>query len=155
MKKIATSIILILLIHNTAFSQKDLIRKQADADAIKDMSPTSPVLWMAHVAGTGALLIFSGIVVLFEEFMGVPMCIGVTTVSIAILNSNSAPPTGRFIGKSPEYIKTYTDAYKAKVINRRLKNSCLGGSIVGYAFSIPSIYICTGIIGTKIKDETL
>ena len=43
------------------------------------------------------------------------------------------PPASRLMGKSPEYVLFYADAYKARAQNLQLKSAfigCLGGSVV-------------------------
>ena len=57
--------------------------------------------------------------------------------SVGLLGSylyEPSPPASRLLGKSPEYILFYTEPYKAKVRNLRVRSStlgCLGGSLVG------------------------
>ena len=54
------------------------------------------------------------------------------------------PPAHRFIGKSPEYVRTYTHTYKKETKQRRLiytSAGCIGGSaiaglIVAYTYSL-------------------
>ncbi len=41
-----------------------------------------------------------------------------------------APPPERLIGKSPEYVQSYLDAYKRKVRMLRGKSTTLGGAVV-------------------------
>ena len=56
--------------------------------------------------------------------------------SIGLLGSylyEPSPPTSRLLGKSPEYILFYSDAYKAKARSVQARASvlgCLGGSVV-------------------------
>ena len=43
------------------------------------------------------------------------------------------PPPERFIGKSPQYVQSYTRAYKAKVRRLQIKSAaigCIGGTII-------------------------
>ena len=39
---------------------------------------------------------------------------------------NATPPAENFIGKSPEYVSAYTEAYKKEIKSTRLKYSALG-----------------------------
>ncbi len=44
-----------------------------------------------------------------------------------------APPASRLIGKSPEYVLVYADAYKERARDLHLRSAfigCLGGSVV-------------------------
>ena len=45
---------------------------------------------------------------------------------VAALLSSPIPPTERFIGKSPEYISTYTDTYKSKARSIQMTSASLG-----------------------------
>ena len=53
----------------------------------------------------------------------------------AINNHEPSPPAGRFIGKSPEYVSVYTDAYKSKALSLRTK-SAAAGTATGYGVLI-------------------
>ena len=47
------------------------------------------------------------------------------------------PPASRLIGKSPEYVLVYADAYHTKIRNIQVRSAvlgCLGGSIVSGCF---------------------
>lgn len=70
-------------------------------------------------------------------------CIGGSIASIlpgilAARNYQPSPPAARLVGKSPEYVETYTEAYKAKVKNLQLSAAVPGG-IVG-CLSIPMMF---------------
>ncbi|RKU24696.1 hypothetical protein C6503_00275 [Candidatus Poribacteria bacterium] len=43
--------------------------------------------------------------------------------------SNPTVPSHRLLGKSPEYVDTYSDAYKRAIKNRRMKMAGIGWSI--------------------------
>ncbi len=45
-----------------------------------------------------------------------------------------SPPMGRLMGKSPEYVATYTDTYRAEVKSIRTKNA-LWGCLLGTGIS--------------------
>ena len=91
---------------------------QARMDAQRDaQADTNPFLWGAGscVLGTvGACLLGS---------------VGV----IGAYAYQPSPPPARFIGKSPEYIESYTKAYKTKVRRLQLRSSaigCIGGTVI-------------------------
>ncbi len=56
-------------------------------------------------------------------------CLGGVAVPMIVYGVELAPPVTRLLGKSPEYVAFYTDAYKAKAKTLRVK-SALGGCIV-------------------------
>jgi hypothetical protein len=73
-------------------------------------------------------------------------CAGVTIVGvgIAMMWRSSSPDPAVFLGKSPEYIKAYTDAYNSRVKRIQTTYSCLGFmgtlTIVGCVFGIIEAY---------------
>ena len=54
---------------------------------------------------------------------------------LGIYNSPAHPPSGRLIGKSPEYVELYTNTYKAKVRSLRTKFAA-GGIATGCGLMI-------------------
>ena len=56
----------------------------------------------------------------------VGVAVGVLGPPINIYNNPPSPPPERLIGKSPEYVKFYTDAYKVKVRSLRTKSVVTG-----------------------------
>lgn len=67
------------------------------------------------------------------------MC-GCFAVPIAYL-FQPPPPAARFVGKSPEYILTYTQTYKAKVRSRQTGPAllgCLAGALASYLYVLVS-----------------
>ena len=65
---------------------------------------------------------------------------GFPTLYIAFVHQ-PPPPAARFIGKSPEYIHTYTQIYKTKVRNRQTGPAtlgCLAGSLALYLYALVS-----------------
>ena len=52
-----------------------------------------------------------------------------TSLLIGTYSLPALPPSGRLIGKSPEYVESYTDAYKRKTRSLRLSSTVLGASI--------------------------
>ena len=59
----------------------------------------------------------------------------------------SSPPASRLLGKSPEYVVFYTDAYKAKGKNIQVRTALTGCAIIGgvcvayYAYSVFTIAV--------------
>ncbi len=54
-----------------------------------------------------------------------------------------SPPASRMMGKSPEYIMFYTDAYKAKAQNLQMKYAtigCISGSLVAGGLTFFYLY---------------
>jgi hypothetical protein len=47
-------------------------------------------------------------------------------VGIALMWQSSYPDPAAFVGKSPEYIRAYTDAYKSRVQKTQTLYSCIG-----------------------------
>jgi len=62
----------------------------------------------------------SGILWFFLGFLG-----GVITIAIAALITPNVPQTA-LLGKSPEYVATYSDAYISKAKKIRLNNALIG-----------------------------
>ena len=56
-------------------------------------------------------------------------CLSGIVVPMIAYGVELPPPVTRLLGKSPEYVASYTDAYKAKAKTLRVK-SALGGCIV-------------------------
>jgi hypothetical protein len=86
--------------------------QEAVRDGERDAeSDTNPLLWM----GAGFLLNVAGVgVAYFYE---------------------PSPPTFRLMGKSPDYVAVYTDAYKRKARDIQTRNA-----LIGFGFSV-AIYI--------------
>ena len=65
---------------------------------------------------------------------------GFPTIYIAFVHQ-PPPPVARFVGKSPGYILTYTQTYKAKVRSRQTGPAllgCLVGSLAIYLYALVS-----------------
>lgn len=89
-------------------------RVAAERDAEAD---TNQVLW---IGGTFLLGLAGGCVLGSVGLLGAHLY-------------EPTPPTSQLMGKSPEYILLYTDAYKAKSRELHLRSSvlgCIGGSVV-------------------------
>ena len=68
------------------------------------------------------------------------VALGVIFPSIFAYGQVPTPPADRLIGKSPEYIETYTKAYKKKARSIQAKNAMLGTLIItAIPTHIPSI----------------
>ena len=66
-------------------------------------------------------------------------CLGGVIGLIIAHGVEPAPPATRLLGKSPEYVAFYTDAYKAKA-KKLQTNSALGGCVVS-ALAYTVLYI--------------
>ncbi len=55
---------------------------------------------------------------------------------LLIYNQNNTPPPERLIGKSPEYIKLYTETYQKTMRSQRIKSALKGTSCL---FAVPSL----------------
>ena len=65
-----------------------------------------------------------------EELFG--CCIGAIVGSVPLIvfySHKLTPPAERFIGKSPEYIDIYTDAYKTRTQRLKYKYAAIGSAI--------------------------
>ena len=65
---------------------------------------------------------------------------GSVTLAVA-LTMQPPPPASRFVGKSPEYIRVYTQTYKSKVRNRQAGPAtlgCLAGWVALFLVSLVS-----------------
>ena len=47
-----------------------------------------------------------------------------------------SPPASRLLGKSPEYVAFYTDAYKAKARNIQVRPALIGCAITGGLYAV-------------------
>ena len=112
-----------------SLAQKHAVQAQAEADASADMSNRSKADWfMLGVWGStigcflgcaggcflGGLVPYSGTQ---EDFaLAGAILLGVCAVPTAVFvyPHNVTPPPERLLGKSPEYIEAYTQAYKSR-----------------------------------------
>ena len=67
-------------------------------------------------------------------------CLGGVIGLIIAHGVEPAPPATRLLGKSPEYVAFYTDAYKAKA-KKLQTNSALGGCVVSALASVLYIVV--------------
>ena len=99
-------------------AQEDMWKLEATTAAERDAeTDTKQVLW---IGGTFILGLVGGCVLGSVGLLG------------AFLYELS-PPTSRLMGKPPEYVLLYADAYKRKARDIQVRSSvlgCLGGSIV-------------------------
>lgn len=115
-----------------SLAQQQTAQDQAEADASADMSDRLKAKWflLGGVGSTaGCLLGCIGGSLLggpsyestnsqaYFMFAGSVLC-GVCAVPIAVFRypHNVTPPPERLLGKSPEYIETYTQAYKSRTV---------------------------------------
>ncbi|MCY3549347.1 MAG: hypothetical protein OXH39_02725 [Candidatus Poribacteria bacterium] len=101
-----------------ALAQEDQWELEARVSAKQDAEAnTNQVLWI----GGNFLLGLAG---------------GCVLGSVGLLGAHlyePPVPASRLVGKSPEYISTYADAYKAKARDLQIRSAfigCLGGSVV-------------------------
>ena len=91
---------------------------QARIDAQQDAeADTNPFLW-----GTGTCVVAS-----------IGSCLLGSAGVIGAYAYQPTPPAARFIGKNPQYITNYTNAYKAKAKRLQIRASaigCIGGTIL-------------------------
>ncbi|MCG9126682.1 hypothetical protein JT359_03675 [Candidatus Poribacteria bacterium] len=114
---VSLMVILLIGLPFVSLAQQNTIQSQAIADAEQDVSTdVNGTLW----------------------FLG--GCLGNITVIIIANVIEPTPPASRLLGKSPEYIATYTDTYRAKATNlqsSRALAGCITGTAVccvGYSF---------------------
>lgn len=124
------------------FAQQDSIEVQAKMDAERDANAdVNRLLWagagclsflLGAAAGvvTGAAIIEGGNLLENTE-IGVlaGAVVGASTgclFSLGITSRHSAPPPQRLLGKSPEYVDSYTTVYKTKIKQRRRKSAVVG-----------------------------
>ena len=132
-------------------TQQNSLHAQAEADAHKDVNhDMKESLWFLSglvgssvcCAGGGVGAFLAGLLlgdfnIFPDEGPSMEGCIitsgifcGVLTVPTAIFiyPHNPSPPLERLLGKSPEYIKVYLQAYRSKTISLR-KRWVIAGSI--------------------------
>ena len=74
-------------------------------------------------------------------------CVAPGLGTIASYVVEPTPPAGRLMGKSPEYVASYTDAYKAKSKNLQTRTALMGCAVgcgvsaVGYVFLVGTALI--------------
>ena len=155
MFRISVLLMAILLLFSTlpvSFAQQNSIQTQAEADAHRDINrDMRESLWfLAGVVGSsvgaitgcasgilGGYLIgdFNGILpddILTIEGCGIAgiLLFGVLAVPVCVhlYPHSPTPPPKRLLGKTPEYVAAYTQAYRSKVISLR-KRWVTAGSI--------------------------
>lgn len=65
-------------------------------------------------------------------------------------NRNTTPPAENFIGKSPEYVSAYTEAYKKEIRSTRLNYSTIGY----VATAVPlSLYVITTVANVALSAD--
>lgn len=115
-----------------SLAQQDSVKAQAEADASADMSDMSKVKWflLGGVGSTAGCLLgcVGGSLLGGPSYAsdnsqvnlmlaGSVLC-GVCAVPIAVFRypHNVTPPPERLLGKSPEYMEAYTQAYKSRTV---------------------------------------
>ena len=149
--RISAVLMVILLIFSTlpvSLAQQHVVQAQAETDASADISNKLKAKWfllggagstvgclLGCVGGTllggGNSAGTSSISQTYFPWGGA-ILLGVCAVPIAAFtySHNATPPPERLLGKSPEYIQTYTHAYKSRTALLR-KIFITSGSVVG------------------------
>lgn len=139
-------LILVLPITIQAQQNTDLDIINAKADAIRDAkADVNSFTWFT----TGCLLPYTSFVLVdsidstwITSEMQIPTSLCVLTLGIAALHywaPPPAPPTHRFIGKTPQYVETYIATYKTKSRNRQTLLAIAGvanGGLISGAFIV-------------------
>ena len=165
MFRVSVFLMATLLLFSTlpvSLAQQDVVQAQAEADASADMSDMSKAKWflLGGVGSTvgcllgcvgGSLLggpsYASGNSQANLMLAGSVLC-GVCAVPIAVFRypHNVTPPPERLLGKSPEYMEAYTQAYKSRTVLLR-KIFVTAGSIVSNLGVMTGVVILIGRIG--------
>jgi hypothetical protein len=149
------AILLILSTTPVSFAQQNPVQAQAKADADSDMSDMSKAMWvmLGGLGSTAGCLLgcvggcavgarlnpYGGSDILFIPAPEQAGCAAAgailfgalaVPIGVHIYPHNAPPPPERLLGKSPEYIKGYTQIYKSKTASLR-KTLVTKGSIAG------------------------
>ena len=136
-----------------SLAQQNFIRANANADAIRDADRDMKKVWwfMFGLAGSTAGFVagcVGGCFIGATEVDDSTYCIIPATLVLGVLAMPAAvylyphtvnPPPERLLGKSPEYVQTYAQAYKSKTVSLRRKMVTAG-----------SLSSNLGIIGTML-----
>ena len=142
-----------------SLAQQDSVKAQAEADASADMSKAKWFLLGGVGSTAGCLLGCVGGSLLGGPsyasgnsqanlmLAGSVLC-GVCAVPIAVFRypHNVTPPPERLLGKSPEYMEAYTQAYKSRTVLLR-KIFVTSGSIVSNLGVMTGVVMLIGRIG--------
>ena len=130
------------------------LRLRAESDAKKDAGKVMTVL-TPFVMGMGSAFagVMSGVMtgcITDEMYPNMPEAVGCAVVAVggspfflALLNHyNTAPhpPIERLIGKHPEYVKAYVNAYSKKMRSRQLI-AASAGAVAGCGLMVGWLYI--------------
>ena len=117
--------------------QRQLIVQQAKEDALKDAAIP---LYMFIGCGCSFLAFAAYTALTFElgvlgpstpygEIAG-EVCMtgffGSTLALIPSIAAKASPPANRLLGKSPAYVKIYTEIYKAQIVQKRMIGAAVG-----------------------------
>lgn len=158
MFRVSVLLMATLLLFNTlpvSLAQQNSVQAQAEADANSDMSDMSKVMWLllGGLSSTAGCLLgcvggcalgarlspYGGSDILFIPAPEQAGCAAAGAILLGALAvpmgvnmypHNATPPPERLLGKSPEYIETYTQVYKSKTASLR-KTLVTKGSIAG------------------------
>lgn len=138
MSRIATFFMVGLLLFSAtpvSLAQENFIRANANANAIRDADRDMKKVWwfMFGLAGNTAGFVtgcVGGCFIGATEVDDSTYCIIPATLVLGVLAMPAAvylyphtvnPPPERLLGKSPEYVQTYAQAYKSKTVSLRRK----------------------------------
>ena len=117
-----------------SLAQQNTVQAQAEADASADMSDRSKakLFLLGGLGGTAGCLLgcLGGFLLGGADFSNAPsnsqanfglagsVLLGVCAVPIAVFRypHNVTPPPERLLGKSPEYVEVYTEAYQSRTV---------------------------------------
>ena len=102
---VLTSIHVLILPAEAMKAHIDPIVMLAQKDARRDVGHGGDLRWFAYGAGCWMFAVIHASV------------------------NNPTVPSQRLLGKSPEYVNTYTDAYKRSIKNRRMEMSAIGWGV--------------------------
>ena len=123
---VASIVVLIFSMPFAAFAQQNPVRIEVsetlaaeDADAVRTeagLGSIAPLLGFGDGAAVGGCIGFAA---------------GVLIPFIGIHSYQANPPPERILGKSPEYIEFYTDAYRSKTRSLRSRWAAIGAAVTG------------------------
>lgn len=130
----------------TTLAQQISVEEQVKTAAKRDAeTDTNKLLW----AGVGCAVPFCGLLggiagllatsdLLFHEGPAYTACFGAALgclFPIGPILSQPIPPPERLLGKSPEYVDFYTNAYETETRRLRIKSASRGG-IIGFGLLV-------------------
>ena len=155
------ALLMVILISNqpsVILAQQNAVEVQAKRDAEADMNNMDNRLLWTGIGGAGALLtagcanqFFLGLsggdqLLAIFPVAGVAGAAGAGTLYFLTHYYPLTPPPERLIGKTPEYVNVYTDAYKERT--RRIRAGHAVAGVVGIALLGGAI----GLLSSLLED---